>query len=251
MIKAIIPAAAKCPMPVPVLLNNVDHYNLRVVTARGAVWGDAVNQVTVFPTEFEALSREYVIAFRRDEAGKFRAVVLLGFARDENLFLAGDRWDAHHVPALMQRGPFSIGMPAAGFQGEAMIHVDLEDPRVGREQGERVFLDHGGNAPYLEHVAGVLQAVYRGTQVAPAMFDTFVDAGLLEEATVQIEAATGQLFTVTGVWTLSAERFAALDASALARLHAGDHLRRAVWMISSLGNLPALVDRKLARNAGR
>ena len=32
-----------------VLLNNVDHGDLRVSTARGAQWGEAVNRVPVFP----------------------------------------------------------------------------------------------------------------------------------------------------------------------------------------------------------
>ena len=67
-------------MTEPVLLNNLDHGDLRVRLERGALYGDAVNQVTVFATEFEALQREYAIVFRRDAAGRFRAVVLLGLA---------------------------------------------------------------------------------------------------------------------------------------------------------------------------
>jgi hypothetical protein len=235
----------------PVLLNNVDHHDLRVVTARGPRWGDARNEVTVFATEFEALSREYAIVFRRTDEGGLRASVLLGFAADENLFLDGDRWDARAVPLLMQRGPFSIGMPGAGQGGEPMIHVDPADPRVSRDEGARVFLDHGGNAPYLDHVAGVLRAIYAGTQMAPALAEAFGEAGLLEEVTLQLDAPDGRRFTVPNAITLSAERFAALDGAALARLHAGDFLRCAVWVISSLGNLPALLDRKLARDGGR
>jgi hypothetical protein len=56
-----------------VMLNNVDHHDLRVATGYGAAFGDAINQVLIFPTEFEAVAREYPILFRREEQG-FRAL---------------------------------------------------------------------------------------------------------------------------------------------------------------------------------
>lgn len=234
----------------PVLLNNVDHHDLRISAEYGAELGDAVNQMTVFATEFEALSREYVIVFRRDAAGAFRAVVLLGFGRDENLYLQGQSWDARTVPALVARGPFSIGVPKAGDAGEPMIHVALDHPRVSHGEGHRVFLDHGGNAPYLDYVAGMLRSIYAGTQIGPAMIEAFDAADLLEPATLQLEAPDGRSFTIPDVWVISQARFAALDGMQLARLNAGDFLRCAVWLMSSLGNLSTLLDRKLARDGG-
>ncbi len=235
----------------PVLLNNVDHHDLRVVTAAGAAWGDGVNQVAVFPTEFEALSRDYAIVFRRDADGALEARALLGLERGENLFLDADRWTARTVPALMQRGPFSIGVPAGGAPGEPMIHIDASDPRVGRDDGERIFLDHGGNAPYLDRIGGVLRSIYAGRQIMPAMIDAFAEAGLFDEVTLELAYGDDRRHVIPDAITLSAERFAALDGAALARLHAGDFLRCAVWLISSLGNLPALLDRKLVRDGRR
>src|SRR3712207_1319900 len=78
----------------PVLLNNVDHHDIKVMPRYGAAFGDAVNQTLVFPTEFEELQREYPIFFRADDAGSLQPVVLLGLDRDENLFLEGERWAA-------------------------------------------------------------------------------------------------------------------------------------------------------------
>ena len=234
----------------PVLLNNVDHHDVRIVTDRGAAWGDGVNEITVFPTEFDALSREYTILFRRTPEGPFRASVLLGLDRGENLFVEGTEWKARFVPALMQRGPFSIGVPAPGEPGEPMIHIDLSDPRVSRTAGEPVFLDHGGNAPYLDHVGGVLRTVFAGNQVLPAMIQAFEDAAILEEATLDLDLGDGRRYSVPDVHVVSADRFARLDGAALAKLHAGDFLRCAVWAITSLGNISALLDRKRMRDAG-
>ncbi len=237
--------------PTPVLLNNVDHHDLRVVTTHGAKWGDAVSQVAVFPTEFEALSRDYAIVFRLNDEGSLEARALLGLERDENLFLEDDYWNARTVPALLQRGPFSIGVPADGAAGEPMIHIDPSDPRVSRTEGERIFLDHGGNALYLDRVGAVLRSIYAGRQIMPAMVAAFADAGLFDEVTLELEYGDDRRHVIPDAITLSAERFAALDGAALARLHEGDFLRCAVWLISSLGNVSALIDRKLVRDARR
>lgn len=235
----------------PVLLNNVDHHDIRILTARGAAWGDHVNEVTVFPTEFEALARDYTILFRRTDDGALRASVLLGLDRGENLFVEDGSWHARFVPALMQRGPFSIGVPAPGEPGEPMIHIDLSDPRVSRTEGEPVFRDHGGNAPFLDHVSGILRTIYAGQQIMPAMVNAFADAGLIEQASFDLDLGDGRRYAIPDVFILSAERFAALDGAALATLHAGDFLRCAVCAIMSLGNMSALVDRKRERDAGR
>ncbi|MDT8760917.1 SapC family protein [Sphingomonas psychrotolerans] len=230
-----------------VVLNNIDHADLRVRLERGAAFGDAVNQAVVFPTEFEALQREYVILFRRDAAGAWRSTVLLGLDAGENLFLDGERWDAQTIPALMLRGPFSIGVPRPGEPGEPMIHVDPEHPRIARDEGAPLFLEHGGNSPYLELIAGVLQTIFVGDQANPAMFAAFEAAGLLEQVTLDVELTSGRRYTIPDCYTIDAARLAQLDGAALEALHRNDFLRCAIWQQSSLGNLSRLVARKERR----
>src|SRR5690606_42107381 len=85
-----------------VLLNNVDHHDLRVITRHAAELGDAVNQTLVFPTEFESVQRHYPIVFRRDAEGALRPVALLGLAQGDNLLLDGaGGWRPAYVPALL------------------------------------------------------------------------------------------------------------------------------------------------------
>ncbi len=229
------------------VLNNIDHADLRIRLDRGAAFGDAVNQMTVFPTEFEALQRDYVLIFRRDDDGSWRSTVLLGLDADENLYLDGDRWNADQLPALMEIGPFSIGLPPAGAQGEPMIHIDTDHPRVSTSEGAPLFLGQGGNAPYLDRVAATLQAIYVGDQLSAPMFAAFEAAGLLEPVTFDIELTSGLRYKVPDCWVIDGGRFAALGPEALAALHAQDFLRCAVWQLSSLGNLPRLIARKERR----
>ena len=64
--------------------------------------------------------------------------------------------------------------------GEPMIHVDLDDPRVGAPDGLPVFREHGGNAPLLNHMAEVLRVIYQGMESASAIYAAWQDAGLLD-----------------------------------------------------------------------
>jgi hypothetical protein len=232
-----------------VLLNNVDHADLRVARRFGAATGDAVNQVLVFPSEFEALQREYVILFRRG-AGGFQAVALLGLDRDENLFLDGETWRARYVPAVQARGPFSIGLHREGLSVEAepKVNIDLDDPRVGDADGDPLFLRHGGAAPCLEAANQALSTLYQGMEMAAPMFQAFEDAGLLEPVTIDVTIAAGRRYDLDDVYTIARERLFALDGPALETLHRAGWLASAFHVASSLGNLDALVAMKNARD---
>lgn len=230
----------------PVQINNIDHANLRVSPVAGAAFGDAANQALVFPAEFEELQREFAIIFRRREIG-LQAYALLGLDRDENLFLSGDRWNSRYVPASHQRGPFSIGMAPAGADaaaGEPMIHVDMDDPRVGDSEGLPLFLEHGGNAPYLTHISGVLRLLYQEMENAPAAYAALDEAGLLTPVTLTIDVSEDRRYTVPDVLVVDVERLAALTGEPLERLHRSGVLRLAILAMASLGNVQQLIARK-------
>lgn len=236
-----------------VLLNNVDHHDVRVRVGHRAAFGDAVNQITVFPTEYEELQGEYPILFRRNPDGAYYSVALLGLDRDENLFLGEEGWQGRYVPALLQRGPFSIGISSGGPNGEPlgepMIHIDLDDPRVSRTDGQPVFLTHGGNSPYLDHIAGVLRAIYAGVEVNKTIFAAFEQFDLIEPVTVEIQLSDTRQYNVPDCYTISQQRLMQLDGAALEQLHRADYLRAAIWVASSLRNISRLIDIKNAREA--
>jgi hypothetical protein len=233
-----------------VLLNNVDHHDLRVITRYAAVYGDAINQALIFPTEFEEAQREYPILFRKDADGAFVAVVLLGLDADENLFLDDDGWSAQYVPAIQQRGPFSIGVPRpdAPETAEPMVHIDLDDPRVSRTDGQAVFRAHGGNAPYLDHIAAVLRAIHIGHEVTAPMFAAFEALDLVQPVSIQLPIDDGLRYDLPDFFTVSPERLGALNGEELAKLHQDGFLRAAFATAFSLANINRLGERKQAKH---
>lgn len=234
----------------PVALDNVAHQDLRVALRHGKAFGDCVNQIPLYPSEFEAAQREFPILFREDAEEGLQAIALLGLDRDENLFFDGTRWTSRYIPAVQQRGPFSIGVPAgdADEQEGATVHVDLDDPRVGAAEGELLFLPGGGAGRYLEHVARVLGRLHAGIRAATPVYALFQSAGLLESTTIEVALDAQSRYQVEGFLVLSRERLDALEPAMLEQLHRANVLGLAYLVAASLGNITALVERK---NAGR
>src|SRR5690606_36128654 len=145
-----------------------------------------VNQVMVFPNEFEALQRDYPIVFRKDAEGALRPVALLGLASGENLFLGGDsEWTARHVPALIERGPFTTAEPERA-EGEPMIRGDGDHPRVSRTEGEPLFLPHGGDSAFLLRMSDVLRAIYLGHHLLDRLVAALDAARLLRPVNLEL-----------------------------------------------------------------
>lgn len=224
-----------------VVLDNVEHQDLRVALRHGAAHGDAVNQVPVFPSEFAEAQRDFPILFRRDPAHGLEAVALLGLDRDENLFLERDRWTSRHIPLVQQRGPFSLEI------GEAdVVQVDLDDPRVGADDGLPLFLPQGGNGVYLAHVTRVLGLIREGAAAAPAMYRAYDALGLLQQLDLEIALDDERRYRVPGYLGITGEGLATLRGRELELLNADGYLAPAFLIAASLGNIGALIARKRA-----
>jgi len=232
----------------PVLLDNIEHHDLRVMTGHAAGFGDAINQVRVYPNEFAEVQREYPIFFRRDAEGTFYAIALLGFDRDENLFLDSQDWNARYVPAEQARGPFLLGF-REGSDGEGpMMLMEPGHPRLSRSEGEPLFKPHGGNAPVLEHYLQVLRTIHGGLGLNDDVFAAWLEAGLVAPVKVDIRINDELGYDIPDLFSINGEALAGLDGAALAGLNARGYLAMAFYVLTSLGNVPhliALKNRKL------
>lgn len=238
-----------------VLLNNVTHHQLKVGTYFRADLGDNVNSALAFPTEFLELQKEYPILFRQHpETGKYQAIALLGLQQGENLFLnpsSKSGWTAHYVPAAIAKGPFLIGMQSqeSGDTSIPVIHIDLDHPKVNREDGYPLFLEHGGNSPYLEHIANVLKVIHQGVALQEAMFNAFSELNLIEPVDIDINLSDGEKRRLLGYSTINQEKLIALDGEQLQRLNKAGFLSLAFAVIASMTNIRRLTEIKKAMDS--
>jgi hypothetical protein len=223
-----------------VLLNNIDHQDLRVITTRGAEYGDNVMFAITFPSEFRSIQAHYPIVFRKSAEGTFQPVALFGFESRQNLFLDGKGWDASYLPLMMERQPFLIGMA----DQQRVIHVDLDSPRISRTAGEAVFREHGGSTDFLERMNSVLLAIHQGLENTPPFVAALLEQELLESFVLDIQLANGSQNRLTGFYTLNEERLNGLGGSTLERLNKAGHLQAAYMVIASLSHFRDLIERQ-------
>jgi len=231
-------------MPNTALLNNIEHKDLRIITRRGAQYGDAQMAVATFPAEFRDAQACFPIIFRQTTDGLgYEPLVLLGFQDGENLFLKGEVWDAPYVPLMLERQPFLIGVNP---NGELMVHVDVDHPRVSSVEGTPVFKEHGGTSDFLEYRNSMLAAIHQGMQGMPAFLAALLKYELLESFVLDVELNDGSQNRLAGFYTINEDKLAALDAAALGELHQAGHLQAIYMAVASLSNLRHLIDRKNA-----
>lgn len=240
------------------LLNNIDHQELRVLHQFGAAFGDAVAALPAFALEWSELQKTYPILLRRD-AGHWQAVVLLGLATDENLFLtpaAANGWDARYVPLAAEKGPFLIGFQRpAGMAFEhagttpdprdAVVHIDINHPRVSQSAaGLPLFLPQGGASPYLQYISGRLEQIQRSLAIEPLLFQALEQLDLIEPLNIEFALDNGEKHRLTGNYSISSARLAQLGGDDLQRLNQSGFLPLIYAQLSSLSNIQQLVDRK-------
>lgn len=233
----------------PVPLDNTTHRDLRIVTTRGAAWGDDQMATPVFIVEFRDVQAHYPIVFQPADNGPgMQPVALLGLRSGENLFLDAHGWDAGYIPLMLERGPFMIGRAGS----ELTIHVDMDSPRIGRGEGEPVFLPHGATTDYLERMNSVLLAIHQGVQGVAPFVAALLRHDLLESFVLDVEAADASQNRLAGFHTIDEDRLRALDAAALHELHAQGYLAAIYMAVASVTHLRDLVTRynkRLVRNA--
>jgi hypothetical protein len=235
-----------------VMLNNVAHQDLKIITRYAAEFGDNVGTVLTFPTEYADVQREYPIFFRKDrETGDYQSIALLGFEKNENLFLDDTGWQAAYVPGMIAKGPFLIGFQERQIDGELrrqpVIHIDLDHPKVGTREGESVFQPHGGNSPYLENIATVLRGISDGVEASKAMFAAFTALDLIQPVNVEIKLDQEHGINVTGLYSIDRARLAALDGERLFRLNQAGYLEGAFLVLASMNNVRKLMALKQRR----
>ena len=229
------------------MLENVTHKDLRIITTRSANYGDKVASTGVFPNEFRRAQAEYPIVFRKSaSADHFEPAAMLGLADGENLFLDDAGWHARYIPLTIERQPFLIGFQNGPDGSEPVVHIDMDHPRVSETEGERVFLEHGGISPYLEHINSVLKAIHAGHDYNQHFSKALVEHELLEPFTLEVELKDHAKYNLAGFYTINLDKLNGLDGEALAGLHTQGYLEHIYMAIASIANFSALIEKKNA-----
>lgn len=234
------------------LLNKVDHADLRVITDRGARFGDEVMQVMVFPFEFRNLQASYPIFFQTDRDGNYYPIALLGFEDGENLFLDEPGWKVPYIPAMLRREPFLVGLKDAQTEtGETvaarLLSLDTNHPRVSLEEGEALFQPLGGHTSFLEEQSVLLEQLHDGLEHCRAFVDALREQGLIEALTLDIELNDGSRNQLIGLSGIDEEKLRELPGEVLQAWSEQGFLMPLFMVLASLSNVRTLIELKNQR----
>ncbi len=232
------------------LLNNVDHENTRVLTGHSAEYGDNVMYALTFPGEFRDVQAWYPILFQRDLDDTFFPLALFGFQKQENLFLDETGWNAGYIPAMIRREPFMIGYQESREGGDAekirVMSLDMDNPRVNTETGERLFQPLGGRTPFLEDMADLLEGIYLGLEHSQAFTAALVEHDLLESVTIDIMLKDESQNQLLGFYTINEDKVQALPGDVLESFSKQGFLMPIFMVLASMSNMQRLIEVKNA-----
>ncbi|MDH3619693.1 MAG: SapC family protein [Gammaproteobacteria bacterium] len=232
-------------MPNFALVNKEEHTDLRINTQHSAELGDNVQLAMTFPFEFRNVQACYPIMFRKS-GDEFMPVALFGFEKDENLFLNKSGWDANYIPVMIRKEPFLIGTQGVGDSDEEarVLSLDLDSPRVNKEEGEALFGPLGEMTEYLESQAATLEVIYKGHQQNRLFVNALLADDLLESVTLDITLKDGSRNSLLGFYTINEEKIPDLSAETLHLLNRNDMLLPLFMVLSSMSNIQQLIHLK-------
>ena len=232
------------------VLNSDDHGDLRIRTERSAALGDDLMHCVVFPAEFRNVQASYPILWQKEaETEKFFSVALFGFEQGENLFLTEAGWDDAYLPLMMRRQPLLIGFQQSGDgERKPVVSIDTQSPRLSREEGERLFLPHGGASDYLAHMSGLLESVHQGHQQSEQFCALLEKHDLLESLVLDVTLESGEKGQLLGFHAINEERLQNLSAEVLHELQEKGALAAIFMAVASQSQLRQLIARKNRRS---
>lgn len=234
-----------------VALNSEHHRELRIDTGKIEQQGVALRMVPVMPGEFLKLAIDYPIVLTKNaETGQFVCVALFGFAEGENLFWRGGHWDSLYTPLNIARQPFFVG---TDDDGQPLVCIDEDSPCVRGgaegERGERLFDDAGAATAYLQKMQGILAQLLDGERRGAEFVQQLQQLELLTPMRLEVTFADGKAQRVEGLYTVDEEKLQSLTGEPLQQLHAGGHLAHIHTMLTSLGHIYSLIERRNRRDA--
>ena len=232
-----------------VTLDKNIHKNTRILTERGAEFGENTHLLPVICEELNKLVLEYPICLIKDNnTGQFGLQALLGFEVGENLFLQGNHWSANYLPLHIKRQPFMVGVNAK--QGEqptadnTVITLNTDSARVQEVSGERIFDDEGNITPFMQEMNNILSTLVNGILRTEQFIKTLSEYDLIEAIQLTVTFKDGEEKRFDGIYTINENKLKQLTPEALKILHDKGYLQACYLLMASMGHVQKLITLK-------
>lgn len=230
------------------------HKHLKINTAKIEQHGAKLNLIPAVVAEFANLAVQCPIVLAKNgETGEFVFSALLGFEPEENLFWQDGKWCGIYLPLQIQRQPFFVGNVSneeAATSGEYQVCIDTQSPAIvsqvdeSSEELSALFTENGEDSQYFSQAKQCLAQLLQGEMDNQKLIGMLKSFDLIQALSVDITFVNEQSTRLSGLYTINQEKLAALSNEQVVELHKHNLLQPIYTMITSLGQLYALIERK-------
>ncbi|MEJ0043400.1 MAG: SapC family protein [Rhizomicrobium sp.] len=218
-----------------VFLDKEAHRDLRVQSGTSNEFPDDQRFVQVVVNEFPLLVVHHPILLTKDsDTGAFICGAVFGFDAAENLFR--DEPDAYR-PLNLRRIPFFVA-------GGGDLAIDLDNPRVGTQKGQRLFDDGGAPTAYLQGVIAALGELRPGAEMTKIFIDTLLKLKLIGPIDISLRFDDGETRNLLGLYTIDPDALRELPDATVVELFRRGYLNLIYLMMASLKQVPVLAQKK-------
>ena len=235
-----------------VALEQSAHQHIKIDTQKAQSHAENINMVPVVMAELNQIAVQQTIVFAKNsETGEFTLNALLGFEQHENLFYQNSQWQGVYLPLQLQRQPFFVGDTHAQ-QTQYPVCINLNSPAVvnNRSQSqnnlEPIYTQSAEESSYFKQIKQCLGHLLQGEIDNKKLIDTLLQHDLLQPLSLEVTFQNSQKTKLNGLYTINQERLAQLNSDQITLLHQSALLPAIYTVITSLGQIYPLIERKNA-----
>ena len=233
-----------------VALSDKGHADWKIRGVSNYAFAMQTNAVLITAVEFALAACEFPIVFI-DNGGGYLPVAVLGLKSGQNLYVSGKdaEWGANYIPAYIRRYPFILSGDKSKEGETYTVCIDEAFQGFGRDDGEALFDDKGGQSKYLERIISFLKD-YQAQGLATERFcKNLKKLDVLEPMQANFSVQEGEDFKVAGFLVINMEKLKAKKPLELAELIKSDEMSLVYHHLASLKNFTDLTKRHSANTS--
>jgi hypothetical protein len=125
-----------------------------------------------------------------------------------------------------------------------VLTINTAHPRVNTEKGEALFLEFGGNSPFLDRVADMMETLHHGMIDNSKFISCLNELELIEPFTLDVQLNDASKHQMVGFYTINEEKIASLTDQQKLNLMNTGYMQAIYMMLASQHNVSHLLKRK-------
>ncbi|MFB0981216.1 MAG: SapC family protein [Alteromonadaceae bacterium] len=236
-----------------VAVDNKNHLNTKIDLSKIEQHGADLHLVPVVLSEFIHLAVQYpIVLTKHGETGQFVFSAMLGFEKNENLFWQEEQWQGLYVPLQVRRQPFFIEAiehqnNSEHDNNELVVCVNMESPALSNNTGEALFDINGQESTFFQEAKDLLAQLLTGEKENNLLLESLTLMGLIQPMSLDITFVDQSSTKLLGLYTIDQEKLTSLSKEQVLTLYQAGLLPSIYTMITSLGQVHALIDLKNKR----